>query len=194
MRLTALRIGGEVESWRSLGFDVQDGRLMLGGVTIELTGERAGISAWAVEGLSEEIEGLPTFDPPEESGPSDHSNGAIGIDQVVVLTPDFDRTAQQLDEHGMPLRRIRDAGGFRQGFRRLGPAILELVEAAREDRRGLARFWGLVVIVPDLEELKEQLGDLLGTPTRAVQAGRQIVTVRKNAGLRTRVAFMTPER
>ena len=29
----------------------------------------------------------------------------------------------------MPLRRIRDAGGFRQGFRRLGPAILELVEA-----------------------------------------------------------------
>ncbi len=93
----------------------------------------------------------------------------------------------------MPLRRIRDGGGFRQGFRRLGPAILELVEARGEDPGGPARFWGLVVIVPDLDVLKAQLGELLGTPTEAVQAGRRIATVRKSAGLWTRLAFMTPE-
>jgi hypothetical protein len=89
----------------------------------------------------------------------------------------------------MPLRRVRDAGAFRQGFRRLGPAILELVEAA-DAPPGPARFWGLVVIVSDLEALSARLGDLLGRVRPAVQPGRQIVTLRPAAGLSTQVAFM----
>ena len=75
--------------------------------------------------------GLPWLGSSERSAGSEvaHPNGAVGIDHVVVATPDFDRTAAALDAAGLGLRRVRDAGGFRQGFRRLGPAILELVEA-----------------------------------------------------------------
>jgi hypothetical protein len=93
----------------------------------------------------------------------------------------------------MPLRRIRDAGGFRQGFRRLGPAILELVEATDADPAGPARFWGFVVIVADLQALKERLGERLSDPKPAVQPGRHIATLRKTAGLGQPVAFMDPE-
>ena len=93
----------------------------------------------------------------------------------------------------MPLRRIREtSGGVRQGFRRLGPAILELVEA-RDPDDGPARFWGLVVIVSDLEVLADRLGDRLGSVTDAVQPGRRIATLKASAGLGEAVAFMTPE-
>ena len=119
---------------------------------------------------------------------------------MVVVTPDFGRTAAALEAAGMPLRRIRTVGGsrpgesgaFRQGFRRLGPAILELVEA-RGAPAGPAAFWGLVVIVSDLEALGARLGDRLGTPKPAVQPGRRIASLRASAGLSPRVAFMNPE-
>jgi hypothetical protein len=191
--LLALRIADSAERWRALGFELDETGFSVGGVTIELGGEGRGITGWAVEGLVGELDGLEEFEVARAGGPSEHSNRAIGIDQVVVATPDFERTARQLEGVGIGLKRIQDGGGFRQGFRRLGPAILELVEARGQDGAAPARFWGLVVVVPDLAELKAQLGELLGTPTDAVQAGRQIATVRKNAGLTTRLAFMTPE-
>jgi hypothetical protein len=90
------------------------------------------------------------------------------------------------------LRRIRDAGGFRQGFRRLGPAILELVETV-DAPAGPARFWGLTLIASDLDALAERLGDRLRPIKDAVQPGRRIATLDRSAGLRTNVAFMTPE-
>jgi hypothetical protein len=93
----------------------------------------------------------------------------------------------------MELRRIRHApGGFRQGFRRLGPAILELVETP-EAPDGPARFWGLVVNVTDLGALAERLGDRLGPVKPAVQPGRHIATLRESAGLGQAVAFMSVE-
>ncbi|MBV9309196.1 MAG: hypothetical protein JOZ73_00080 [Solirubrobacterales bacterium] len=193
MNLSALRIADDPDRWRALGFELHDAAAAVGAVTLELGAEGSGITAWAVDGLLQELDGLQRFEPADAQAPSDHVNGAIAIDQVVVLTPNFDRTAQALEQHEIPLKRVRDGGGFRQGFRRLGPAILELVEARNEDQGKPARFWGLVVIVPDLHELKEQLGELLGTPTNAVQAGRQIAVVRRGAGLSTRLAFMTPE-
>ena len=111
---------------------------------------------------------------------------------MVAITPDFDRTAAALDTVGMPLRRVRDAGGFRQGFRRLGPAILELVESV-DQPPGPARFWGVVAIAPDLEALRERLHPHLGPVRPAVQPGRHIATLAASAGLSTAVAFMDPE-
>jgi hypothetical protein len=112
---------------------------------------------------------------------------------VVVLTPDFDRTAGALVRVGLGLRRIREASaGVRQGFRRLGPVILELVEAPGLEG-GSARFWGLVVIVSDIDELAARLGDRLGPVKDAVQPGRRIATLRPAAGLQEAVAFMDPE-
>ena len=167
-------------------------RFVLGGVTIELAedpGVGSGITAWSLPA----IDGLGTFTPGAGDALSEHPNGAVGLDHVVVVTPDFDRTADALDAADLRLRRVRAAGGFRQGFRRVGPAILELVETVGEARRGRARFWGLVVIVNDIDALATRLGDLLGTVRPAVQRGRRIVTLRSQAGLGTKVAFMDAE-
>ena len=116
----------------------------------------------------------------------------MGIDHVVVTTPDFDRTSAALHDAGIPLRRTRDAGGFRQGFRRLGPAILEIVEAPKMPP-GPARFWGLVVVVADLVGVRARLGPHVGEIRDAVQSGRQIATLGQGAGLSPRIAFMDPE-
>jgi hypothetical protein len=193
--LTALSVSDPVESWEAIGFAVRDGRVEVGGVSLRLGGTGEGITGWAVDGLDAPIDGLQSIPaPPAPRLPfPPHPNGATGIDHVVILTPDFDRTARALDSAGLTLRRIRDAGGFRQGFRRLGPAILELVEARDPDPAGPARFWGLVVIVDDLDALAERLGDLLGSIRPAVQPGRRIATLSRDAGLGPAVAFMTPE-
>jgi hypothetical protein len=196
--LAALQIGDPPAAWRALGFNVADDRVDLGGVTLRLGFPGPGIAAWTLRHVAAgitAIDGLPTFvteEPPPP--PRDHANGALGIDHVVIATPDFDRTAAALDGAGMPLRRVREAAGFRQGFRRLGPAIMEIVETPGAPP-GRARFWGLVLIAPDLDALceREQLRPHLGRVRPAVQPGRQIVALKDTAGVGPRIAFMDPE-
>jgi hypothetical protein len=119
------------EAWRALGFRVEDGSLDLGGIRIRLDEERAGgIVSWSLRGVNAmgSIDGLPSpvsrvLRPPPFAT---HPNGATGLDHVVVATPDFNRTADAFRRAGMPLRRIRESGDLRQGFRRLGevrPAV-----------------------------------------------------------------------
>jgi hypothetical protein len=190
--LVSLSLADPPGRWAALGFDVGDGRMRVGAVVVELGVSGEGIVGWALRGVEPgiEIDRLPWRAVAVVEPEAPHPNGALGLDHVVVMTPDFDRTAGALDAAGLGLRRVRDAGGFRQGFRRLGPAILELVEA-RDARGGPARFWGLVAIVADLEALAERLGDQLGPIKDAVQPGRRIATLR--AGVSTNVAFMDPE-
>ena len=207
--LVALEIADPPERWEALGFSVSaDGTIELGGVRLQLGAEGEGILAWTLRGIDQTsaIDGLPTHvvnhsssAPIDQSigraggGPrgardQGHANGAIAVDHVVILTPDFDRTADALATAGMPLRRLAERNGARQGFRRLGPAILEIVQA--ED--GPTRFWGLVVIVSDLDALAERLGELLRDIRPAVQPGRRIAPLRSKAGLGPAVAFMDP--
>lgn len=194
--LAALGVADPPETWAKLGFDVVDGQLDLGGIRVRLGVPGRGIVSWTLRGVEAgEIDGLMMRGDAGAAGPApavDHANGALAIDHIVVLSPDFDRTSTALAGAGMPLRRIRDGGGFRQGFRRLGPAILELVETPGAPD-GPARFWGLVVVVNDLEALARRLGDRLGAVTQAVQPGRRIATLRGSAGLGPAVAFMDPE-
>jgi hypothetical protein len=196
--LVGVDVGDDAARWEALGFAVADGAVALGGVRVALGAGGGGIASWAIHGLppTQDIDGLPTTPVAElpPPNPLTHPNGATGLDHIVVMTPDFERTAAALEANRMPLRRIRDAGGFRQGFRRLGPAILELVEAQGAPPEDPARFWGLVVIVADLDECKRRLGDLLSDPKPAVQPGRRIATLRQSAGLGQPVAFMDPER
>ena len=194
MRLSALRIGDPPERWEELGFAVSDGVCGLGSVSLVLGGGGTGIDALAIDGLDHaEIDGLATDAPSPAAPDAPHANGALAIDHFVVFSPDFDRTTHALAQAGITLSRIRNAGNFRQGFRRLGPAILELVEAPGAPP-GPARFWGLVVIVEDLHVLARRLGDHLGEIKDAVQPGRHIATLRSSAGLGQAVAFMDPER
>jgi hypothetical protein len=204
--LTGLSLGDPPERWEALGFSVVDGVIELAGLRLILGGAEAGISRWWLAGIdsADEIDGLPTtVDAVPRSEPvavaTTHPNGALELDHVVITTPSFDRTTAALEAHGMPLRRIREVGdvaggtGFRQGFRRLGRGILELVEA-KQMPDGPARFWGLVVILRDLGRLASQLDETwLGERKPAVQPGREIVTLRSAAGLGQPVAFMTPD-
>jgi hypothetical protein len=55
-----------------------------------------------------------------------------------------------------------------------------------------ARFWGLAFQVRDLDATCQHLGDKVGEPRDAVQPGRRIATLRREAGLGPAVAFMSP--
>lgn len=203
--LVALELGDPPERWEALGFTIAAGAIELAGVQLRLGASEPGIGRWSLAGIDSagDIDGLPTTvtELPPRRAVTPHPNGATELDHVVVMSPDFDRTATVLEQRGMPLRRVREAGdvpggtGFRQGFRRLGPGILELVEAPQMPP-GPARFWGLVVVLSDLSWFERELGGpaaLVGEPKDAVQPGRRIVTVKRAAGLGQPVAFMTPE-
>jgi hypothetical protein len=201
--LKALELADSSERWEALGFRVTDGSCDLGGVRLELGAEGRGIIGWKLSGIPSEtldIDGLQTAvaEPPAAAS-AEHPNGAVAVDHVVVTSPDFDRTVTALEAAGMPLRRVAERGdGARMGFRRLGATILELVEApgrgpvSTEATAG-ARFWGLVVVVEDLDALTDHLDDRLGPTRKAVQPGRRIATLRESAGLGEAVAFMSPE-
>lgn len=189
--LRSLALPDPPAAWEALGFAVADGVLSFDGVCLSFG---AGAPLLGIAGVSmSELDGVPLVaadgPPPVFSG--EHPNGVAGIDHFVIVTPDFDRTAGALEEGGLPFRRVRDAGGFRQGFRRLGPAILEVVEAPQMPA-GPARFWGLTFLVTDLDALAARLGDRLHAIRPAVQPGRRIATLDRAAGLSSHVAFISP--
>ena len=194
--LAGLELADPAARWQALGFTVgEDGRFTVGGVVMEVGRGGRGITGWAIRGLSGDgaIDGLAT-EGVELAAPGDggapHPNGVLAVDHVVVVTPAFDRLSAVLDARGLTLRRVRQAGERRQGFRRLGPTIMEIVEAPEADATA---FWGLTFTVADLGALAARLGPLLGEARDAVQPGRRIATVRREAGLSTAVAFMDLE-
>jgi hypothetical protein len=197
-QLRRLTLSDPPEAWSRLGFQLTHSRVELGGIELALGAGGRGIVSWAIAGLDgvDQIDGLPV-EPADGTGPDpgeepQHPNGAVGVDHVVLLTPAFDRTAAALEAAGLGLRRVTDEirPGLRQGFRRLGPTILELVQAPPEVDR--VHLWGLTLIVRDIDDLAERLGQDLGEVRPAVQPGRRIATLRRSAGLSTPLAFMDP--
>lgn len=189
MRLTGLRIADDPATWEALGFAVQADRVAVGGVTIELAGRAAGegILAWSVDGLRSEM--LPAF--AAEGASAEQPNGVTAVDHVVAITGDMEATMAALEADGLTARRVREAGsGLRQVFYVLGTALLELGGPV-EGESG-ARFWGLTLVAADLDGLAERFGPLLGAPKDAVQPGRRIATLRREAGSSVPMAFLTP--
>lgn len=190
--LAGLAIADPPERWRALGFAVdENGELAVGEVrvTLGIAPPGGGITGWSLRGLDRggDIGGLPTT--PAAAGPGPlravHPNGALAIDHVVIVTPGFDALAVALDQRGLGLRRVGERDGRRQGFRRLGGPIMEIVEAP--DAPAIA-FWGVTFTVADLAAVAH----VTGPPRDAVQPGRRIAAVGPEAGLSTRVAFMDP--
>jgi hypothetical protein len=195
--LAELVIADPPERWRELGFDVDEqGHMDLGGVRVRLGGEGSGITAWSLMRVNAmgSIDGLPTPVPRVLRPPpfQTHPNGATGIDHVVILTSSLERTAAAFLRAGVELKRIRESERGRMGFRRLGPAVLEIVERG-ELESDEAAFWGLAVVVISIDDLAERLGDLLGPITDAVQPGRRIASLRSAAEISAPLAFMSPE-
>ena len=200
-----LCIADEPDPWRAAGFTVEGDLCEVGGVRLRLegSGRGRGIVAWSVRDVeSLELDGLPTTasrEPPAAG--ARHQNGVVSIDHLVVITPDLDRTTAALRDAGFALRRVREGptpgGSPRQAFFRMGELILELVAAPAgtkiaADQDGPARLWGISFLVEELDHTAAALGDLLGEPRQAVQPGRRIATLRREAGLGPAIAFMTP--
>jgi len=143
-----------------------------------------------IDGLVTDLVAEPTCTQPTPS-----TLDVLGIDHVVVMTGDLERTCAAIASvTGAPLKRIRVAGGgVRQGFHRLGPVILEVVERPDLDANTPASIWGLVVTVSDLDRAVAWLGpDVIGESRQAVQAGRRIASIKADVGLGPAVALMTP--
>ena len=206
-KVERLDVAGDPDTWRSLGLTVtDDGTIPLVGASIRIVPDdengSAGIVGWALSGIdtpanatSIDIDGL-TTDVVDAAAPvyADHPLGASGLDHVVVMTADLERTSGAIAEAtGCELKRIREVGTMRQGFHRIGRGglIVELVE--RPDLPdGPAGFWGLVLIVADIDAACDLIGAVrISPPKDAVQPGRRIATVRADVGLGLPVALMT---
>jgi len=178
----ALALPEPAEAWERLGFapggPIGDVAVALGAPALEL----------AVSGLeAERPDGLPLV--ATDAGPAGHArhpNGATVVDHVVALTDDMARTLAALGDAGLELRRMREPpeAPASQAFFNLRTLVLEVVEVKGDG----PALWGLTVVVGDLDAL----GPLVEAPRSAVQPGRRIATVRKEVGLRTALAFMTP--
>ena len=204
--LDQLTVADAPEVWRECGFEVAGDECIVGNVRILFAprdGER-GIVGWSLGGLgSTELDGLPTSrsDRPVSDQVPEHPNGVTGLDHIVAISSDLDRTVAALKAAGLDLRRIREeptpAGAPRQAFFRLGSTILEVVQGPPEatERAGGGRpafFWGLAFVAPDLERTVAFLGDRASDVRDAVQPGRRIATLRRSAGLSVPIALMTP--
>lgn len=201
---------GDADAWRAVGFAVNDeGLMQVGGIRIRFVGidqqaehlgtTRTGIQSWvladAVDPTVAYIDGLSTShgEPPHAGVGMAHPNGVVGIDHVVVYTPDLERTSDALAAAtAAPLKRIREVGALRQGFHRLGELIVEVVTFP-DVPVGEATFWGLALNVRDIHALFSTYGEpVMSVPKDAVQPGRQIASFRDGAGLGLPVAVMTP--
>jgi hypothetical protein len=203
-----LTVADEPGSWAALGFDVSDAHCQIGAVSLRFSGAQpgAGIVGWKLrDATSVELDGLPTTlsDEPAPPPAPVHPNGAVAIDHVVAASPQLDRSVAALQAAGLDLRRVREeptpAGAPRQAFFRLGSEILELIQEPEQaiERAGgrghPARFWGLALLVEDLDSTLERLGEHAGSARDAVQAGRRIATVRRSAGLAVPLALMSAD-
>lgn len=200
--LAGLDLAQAPGAWAGLGFAVHDGATRVGATTLRLGVPGDGITAWELAGEGEgAVDGLETrwaaADRAAARPPVAHPNGALRIDHLVVTTPDLDRTVAALAAIGLELRRTREAGTaerpLRQAFFRTGEVILEVVGPPEPAGDDPARFWGLVVVVADLDECAARLGDALGRPRDAVQPGRRIATIRRTSGVGVPLALMTPD-
>jgi hypothetical protein len=201
-----LVLADEPDSWTALGFTVADGCCQLGAVRLRLAGREggAGLVGWSLRGVGDvELDGLPTAgsSSPVPAPAPVHPNGVRAIDHVVAMSPALDRSVRALERAGLDLRRIREqptpAGAPRQAFFRLGAEILEVVQESPDavERGGgaarPARFWGLALVVDDLNRTVESIGAHAGSIRPAVQPGRRIAPLRRSAGLAIPVALMS---
>ena len=191
----SLAIADDPAAWAALGFGVDAaGAIALGPLALHLVGREAGEGIVALEldrAVAGDADGLPLrAAPPGETAGAPHPNGARAVDHVVALTDDRDRTADALAAAGGDVRRRGGPPALPapMAFVRFGPLIVEVAERTGSDL-SRARWWGVTITVGDLDAAAAIIGV---EPRGAVQPGRRILTVPREAGLGTAVALMSP--
>jgi hypothetical protein len=201
-RISELVVGGEAQNWALIGisFDASN-RAALGDVALRLdTSLEPGLHSWVLQGADVNvgnIDGVVTSHVVGDSQivvsvKADFDLDVIGVDHVVINTPDLMRTSNALTvATGVPLKRVRDAGNnVQQGFHRLGSVVVEIVTAPSM-HPGPASMWGFVLNVKDIYAVANHVGpDVLSIPKPAVQAGKLIATFRSSVGLGVPLALM----
>ncbi len=179
-------MAADPSAWAAAGFSMASGTVVVGGVAIQFVEGSGGIIDWTLDATTGDVARSLRVQP--------HPNGVTEIDHVVMVTPSLERTTDELEKQGIDLRRIREGetgmGEYRQAFFRVGRPILEVVES-RELDDAPAHFWGITFATADIDAAAELLGDKLGRVKDAVQPGRRIATVRKEAGLGLPVALIS---
>jgi hypothetical protein len=202
-RIGELVIGGSRANWAQVGINFSHaGVFAVGEIALRIDETLPpGMHSWALSNIDStivSIDGISTTGNVgsgliERSDVQGFALTPLGIDHVVVNTPDLERTSDALHQAtGAELKRIRDAGnGVRQGFHRLGDVIIEIVSAPSMPA-GIASLWGFVLNVADVNEVAAYLGpDVLSPPKPAVQKNRLIATFRSAVGLGVPIALMS---
>ena len=201
-RVCELVIGGAPTGWEAIGIHFSnENRCLLADVSLRIDSTLApGLHAWSISEIdasTTQIDGITTslatnVATPQATPNSGFSLHVVGVDHVVINTPNLQRTSDALAQlTGAPLKRTRDAGnGVTQGFHKLGSVVVELVTMPSMPE-GPASLWGFVLNVQDLDGIAAHLGpDVLSPPKPAVQPGRRIATFRSAAALGVPVALM----
>ncbi|KAA0117224.1 VOC family protein [Mycolicibacterium sp. P9-22] len=188
------------EAWTSAGFSVRDGMCRVGGVGIRLVGRDrgTGIVGWSLGGIdATDLDGIPTTT--SDAGPAApgvHPNGVTGIDHIVLLSPDLDRTVKALGAVGVQPRRERlgELGGrpIRQIFFRFDAVIIEVVGSPDTAGEGPSTLWGITYTVNDIDETAAYFDGRTTRVKDAVQPGRRITTVHhREFGMSVRTAMLS---
>lgn len=201
-RLVALRVPGDAARWVGLGLSTDDaGRFTFANGGIEVGADTTALEVDDIAGVPADVDGvalvtgLTASRDPAIDHRVDHPNGAFEIDHIVVMTDSLERTSAAIDATlGLEQRRLRETPTVRQAFHRFADeggsrgCIIEVVET---DRVTAPAIWGVVLNVSDPALMESVAGDSVGAFKPAVQPGRQISTVRREAGVGLAVAFMT---
>jgi hypothetical protein len=196
--IARLLVADPTELWRDLGFVVDDDGTWISRIFHQLGVPGKGVVAWTLRGVDFLTE-LPASDepPPTVRPTPEHPNGVIGLDHVVIGTPDLGRTVGAFEAAGIKLRRTRDTGDAgrptTQAFFRLGETIMEIVGPTNASSPGPARFYGLAFTVSDLDATARFFGQRLRPAKDAVQPGRRIATLDRAVGSTVPLAFMSPD-
>jgi len=188
--LTRLDLPGATACWEALGFSISSGKLRVGQVVCHLG---ASETSWGFDRPDVLISDVAAAAVSPQSAlevptPTTHANGAFKVDHIVLASDDPRGTKSQLESFGFVAKGARIVGDpgaeSSQTFFWSGELLLELVGPA--DGAGTevprARIWGVTFVV----------GRLVSQQRAAVQSGRKIAIVSKDAGVGLEVAFMSP--
>ena len=208
LTVAEIEVADPAQTWARAGFGVDaEAVCTVGGVAIRLVGRDrgTGILGWSLRCLPDDgwatgLDGIPTAKSDAAVPvPAVHENGVAGIDHVVLLSPDLDRTVAALAGIGAHPRRERDGelGGrpIRQIFFRLGEVVVEVVGSPTTANDGPSSLWGITYVVADIDATAAFFGDRTSPVKDAVQPGRRITTLRhRDLDITVRTAFISARR